>query len=594
LNPGQIAALNIEFDPTSAGAAIGQLIVSSSSSTNGIAMIGLSGTGTAAPQAVLVAVTPTTVSTTAGTNQQFAASVAGTSNTAVTWTASGTGCTGTTCGTISSNGLYTAPATVPSPAIVTITATSVSDTSKSASAAVTIVLSSGTTYYLAPGSFGGNDSNNGLSPFAPWLTPNHTVNCGDVIIAAASTSYSSVNFGSGNWGKVTCATGNNVAWLKCAAFDTCKISATRLQGMWVDRSYWGVQGWEVSTSAEDTGGTCFLAEPAWKDPNEIHHIIFANNVANGCGYTGFMTGNNGSASVDYIAIVGNIAYNAAQGSLTCNNGIDIYEPVQSDALPGTHIYLAGNFSFGNFDPNPCAGIQPGDGEGITLDTFDGVDTGMPFPYAAQAVVENNILVANGGRGLLVGDNGTGTPPFAQIYLRHNTMWGNNHDSNQTGGSSSRWCGEVDLLTTVNTEAFLNIAVTDAINGCGTKPIYAFYVIGTSTADSVYQNWGYAASGTNDAIYSSPGFAYGPNNTFGANPQFANAVAPSAPSCSGYANVPACMATVTANFTPTNAAAKGYGYQIPSNANVYDPLFPQWLCNVHLPSGLVTLGCQTAP
>src|ERR1039458_8460248 len=124
------------------------------------------------------------------------------------------------------------------------------------------------------------------------------------------------------------------------------------------------------------------------------------------------------------AVVGNIAYNAAQGSLTCNNGIDIYEPVQSDALPGTHIYLAGNFSFGNFDPNPCAGIQPGDGEGITLDTFDGVDTGMPFPYAAQAVVENNILVANGGRGLLVGDNGTGTPPFAQIYLRHNTMWGN--------------------------------------------------------------------------------------------------------------------------------------------------------------------------
>jgi beta-glucanase (GH16 family) len=148
LNPNQERTLNIEFDPTAVGAATGQLTITSNSSTNGTAAIGLSGTGTAAP-AVAVAVTPATVSVTTGATQQFAASIKGTSNTAVTWTASGTGCSGTTCGTISSTGLYTAPATAPSPATVTITATSVSDPSKSASAAVTIVPSAGTSQPLA-------------------------------------------------------------------------------------------------------------------------------------------------------------------------------------------------------------------------------------------------------------------------------------------------------------------------------------------------------------------------------------------------------------------------------------------------------------
>jgi hypothetical protein len=593
LAAGATYPVNLQFNPTAAGAATGQLTIASNSSITGTAVISLSGTGTSAP-AIVVGVTPANASIAAGTTQQFEASVTGTSDTAVAWTVSGDGCGGTACGTISSSGLYAAPAAVPSPATVTVTATSESEPSATATAGVTVVTPAGNTYYLATASDGGNDSNNGLSTSAPWLSPNHSVNCGDVILAAASADYSASNFATGAWGTVTCPAGNSVAWLKCAVFDGCKISSSYLAGMWVDKSYWGIQGWEVTTTATDTQGTCFLAEPAWVAPVQVHHIIFANDIANGCGYTGFQSGNIGSAGVDYIAIVGSIAYNAAQGSLNCNNGIDIYQPIQSDSLPGTHIYLAGNFSFGNFDPDPCGGIIPGDGEGITLDTWDGSAGGPASPYAGQGVVDNNILVANGGRGLLAGDNGVGTPPFAQIYLRHNTIWGNNRDLNQAGEGTSSWCGEVDLLTTLNTEASFNIAVTDAAEGCGTKPIYAFYVIGASNTDSVYQNWGYAPGGTNEAMFNSPGFTYDPTNTFGTNPSFANPVAPEAPSCGNYSSVPACMATVIANFTPTNAAAAGYGYQIPDSAQTYDPLFPQWLCNVNLPAGLVTMGCKSAP
>src|SRR5713101_5055172 len=106
-----------------------------------------------------------------------------------------------------------------------------------------------TTYFLAPASAGGNDSNSGLSASAPWLTPNHSVNCGDVIVAAASTAYSYTSFGY-NWGSVTCPAGNNVAWLKCVTFDACKITVSAggdsNHGMSINNSYWGVQGWEVT------------------------------------------------------------------------------------------------------------------------------------------------------------------------------------------------------------------------------------------------------------------------------------------------------------------------------------------------------------
>jgi sugar lactone lactonase YvrE len=71
--------------------------------------------------------------------KRFTATVTGTSNTGVTWSISGAGCNpNTACGTIDSTGLYSAPVLVPSPATFRITATSVADPSKTASATVTI------------------------------------------------------------------------------------------------------------------------------------------------------------------------------------------------------------------------------------------------------------------------------------------------------------------------------------------------------------------------------------------------------------------------------------------------------------------------
>jgi hypothetical protein len=54
-----------------------------------------------------------------------------------------------------------------------------------------------------------------------------------------------------------------------------------------------------------------------------------------------------------------------------------------------------------------------------------------------------------------------------------------------------------------------------------------------------------------------------------------------------------MAAVIAGFTPQAASAAAYGYQAPTAAPINDPLFPQWLCNVNLPAGLITMGCLSA-
>ena len=93
---------------------------------------------------VAITINPNNASVNVGNSQQFVGNVTGSSNTAVTWTVSGAGwsgagCTGVACGTISNGGLYVAPASVPSPATVTVKATSVADPTKSASASLTIV-----------------------------------------------------------------------------------------------------------------------------------------------------------------------------------------------------------------------------------------------------------------------------------------------------------------------------------------------------------------------------------------------------------------------------------------------------------------------
>src|ERR1019366_7319453 len=79
---------------------------------------------------VAVGMSPPSIALNAGQTQQFAATVTGTSNTQVSWSLSG-------AGSLTSAGLYTAPATIASQQTVTVTATSSATPAQSPSATIT-------------------------------------------------------------------------------------------------------------------------------------------------------------------------------------------------------------------------------------------------------------------------------------------------------------------------------------------------------------------------------------------------------------------------------------------------------------------------
>lgn len=81
-------------------------------------------------------VSPTSVQVAVGSKQQFHVTFPGAEDSTVTWSV---GCEGSACGTISADGLYTAPANVPNPATISVTATLKTTPTESAASTVTIV-----------------------------------------------------------------------------------------------------------------------------------------------------------------------------------------------------------------------------------------------------------------------------------------------------------------------------------------------------------------------------------------------------------------------------------------------------------------------
>ncbi len=144
---------------------------------------------------VSVTISPSVITLATMATQPFTATVTGSSNTTVTWQVnsvsggnSTNGLVSTTVLNTASEALFLAPASVPNPASVSVTAISQADPTKSATATVTIQLPSrsGITYYV---STSGNDNNAGTLA-APWRTIQHaanTVKAGDTVQVRVGT-----------------------------------------------------------------------------------------------------------------------------------------------------------------------------------------------------------------------------------------------------------------------------------------------------------------------------------------------------------------------------------------------------------------------
>jgi len=86
-----------------------------------------------------IRVLPAAAELVAGGKQQFSAMVTGTENLKVSWSVKGPGCEASDCGSISDDGLYTAPSIIPDPPKVTVTGILSSSTNESDSATITLV-----------------------------------------------------------------------------------------------------------------------------------------------------------------------------------------------------------------------------------------------------------------------------------------------------------------------------------------------------------------------------------------------------------------------------------------------------------------------
>jgi hypothetical protein len=134
---GSISAAGLYFAPTMVPSPATLVVEAASNSTP-------SAFGTASVTVmpginITISVSPAQATVRTGRTQKFTAAVQGTTNQSVSWKVNGVASGNSTVGTIGSSGLYTAPASVPSPATVTITAISVAAPTVSAQATVSIL-----------------------------------------------------------------------------------------------------------------------------------------------------------------------------------------------------------------------------------------------------------------------------------------------------------------------------------------------------------------------------------------------------------------------------------------------------------------------
>ena len=472
----------------------------------------------------------------------------------------------------------------------------------------------------------GSDANSGLSPSAAWATPNHAVNCGDVIVAPAGTYNGAFN----RWGVVSnCpstsggidgAGGINFAVLLCGGSDlgsngclincataACSAGVVGSGGrsgtsscMDVNSNDWAIEGW--TCNGNGYSHRAFQADGCLTTSTVVHHIAFINDIAynagqgydtDDCGYDTTHPGN----GVDYFAVIGSIAQNAASDTI-CLAAIDDVGPANSDTNSGTHVLIYGNFAIYNVQSQGCAS----DGEGIMFDTWDA------HGYQAQGIIADNIVYQSARAGVQLfyqNYNNTYTATTWKVY--DNTFY-----ADEQANTNSSVLSEINVQSKASTlphsvSIINNIAQTE----------YRYQGNNSSNAQVFAAMWGGAyrisngSSGTQDVLkglaQSCPGTCDSGDNavvynggSLGTNiytsPAFTNTSdlltnRIGAPNCTGFATTTtACMgwnagtATLTtpsviSDLTPTASGMAGKGYQLPSTTCAANSDYPTWLKGV---------------
>lgn len=452
-----------------------------------------------------------------------------------------------------------------------------------------------TTKFISPS---GNDANPGTSG-SPWASPNHAMNCGDVIIAAAGTystewaTWGTVSNCPSTSGGIDGTGGVYTATVLCAGPDLTSCPHT---GMRINASNWAVEGFKASKTTGD--GFCFLADASATSSTRYGYIAFINDIATNC-LTGFATADGGHPSgspgngIGEWAVMGSIAQNANQEGL-CIGAIDDAGPANFDSFSGTVVYYSGNFAINNQAPS-CTGLA--DVEGLFWDTFDA------HGFTGKSVMENNISFNNGGIGFAVFMQATVSSTLSMTF-NHNTSFHNlaclqaatagavfgDQNFNLTGGFP--W--------TISVQNSLLQGDLSTV-GCGSGGwIYGLQVGGTVGSTS-FSSSGNLIRGITGACHLGPvcdagnneragdGYAlgsdsYGTASFTNTSDLLTNWIG--APNCTGKADVASCMGwnngsqtatslTPIADLVATAGAAAGKGYQPPGPCAA-NSLYPTWV------------------
>ena len=192
-------------------------------------------------------------------------------------------------------------------------------------------------------------------------------------------------------------------------------------------------------------GNAILVEPGH------HHVTISDTVAHDSGCSGI-----GGLQTDYLTIRHNRVYGNAKRSPWQCSGISIYQAANVDDRPGFHNVISGNIVTGNMNLVPDPKLPPRsqgkttDGNGIILDDFhhEQVWRGRKTaPYTATSLVENNVAIGNGGRGIEVSQSDG-------VTIRNNTVFHDLKDTHLLGDEF----GEIRVIFAKDVRIFNNIMV----------------------------------------------------------------------------------------------------------------------------------------
>ncbi len=480
----------------------------------------------------------------------------------------------------------------------------------------------------------GSDSNSGLDKLHPWGSIAHTMNCGDVIIAApgnyANDEFSdvagAVNSCPSTTGGIDGTGGIWFAVVVCGGADLMSCQVSGDGGVSNPNAFfeftngmhnWAAEGFYMDggTTQQNNGFGYRSCDSSLGPVSKLHHLAFINSIgyrlgqmvaSNDCGH------NNGSAEGgDYIASIGLLAVNSNEfgnfGGLS-SGAIAPGALVNWDTIPGTHIY-----SYNNYGPSNVVRGQDGgiDGEFIYYDSFD------VHGFSQLVATVNNLGYLTERWQYAVTDQGSNAAATATFKAYNNSFL-----NGWTFASAGSPGGNIDFtnngccppITTHATHVVQrNVSVVTYSNGIapGGATVYALNLQGH------YGTLTFGGAGNENVLIStvpsctagacSPNFAatdqsgdpypngvnlYPPHGTqiFANVADLANRTG--APNCTGFVNTTACMGynANTQVLTPNTfisdmqcvySQCAGKGFQLPSTTCVTPGTgivadFPVWL------------------